>query len=217
MSNNRHQIGRTLQIIALVYSAAGCSTTLPPVRGGQAIVPECPATHSLQPGTVGSSKSSDEWLRREYEQLFDRIDAMPFWCGATEPEAYRLVAVASDASAIVVTLLNTPTGWRLTSNEFDKESDHPSWSAATFRLRRQSDRAVDRVAVESVLQALERSGLWTKTLLYSAEGTDGTALMIEGRRSGRYGIISQTQGRDDAFSTAAVGFLKLSDSEWKLN
>jgi hypothetical protein len=200
-----------------ILAVVACSTTPTKPLAGQLIESDCPAVGGdgiLEPGSIGASRTSDEWLRSSYSALLNQIDATAFWCGAREPEAYRLIVLPTSAPALVVIATRLNDGWEFVFSEYEK-GPRPQSVSAGFRLSRQGERVVDDAAVKPLQDALARSGLWTQRLLYAPEGADGVVWSIEGRRDGRYSVISQTRGRDDDFAAAARLLIQLSGSSWQ--
>lgn len=200
-----------------ILAVVGCSTTPTKPLAGRMIESDCPEAGRdgiLEPGSIGASRTSDEWLRSEYSALLNQIDGIAFWCGVREPEAYRLIVLPTSAPALVVNATRLDEAWEFVFSEYEK-GPSPQSVDTGFRLSRQVKRVVDDAAVKPLQDALEKSGLWTQRLLYAPEGADGIVWSIEGRRDGRYSVISQTRGRDDDFAAAAGLMIQLSGSSWK--
>lgn len=203
--------------LGLAIFVAGCGgPTAPAPSVGHPVEDRCVSqaggNRLFISDSIATDKTSNEWLRREYSYLAEQIGAEPFWCGTQSSEAYRFFLLPTFAPALVVTATRGAEGWTFIGAEFaSRTPGHPKITDG-FVLSRKTERAVDETTAGELLNALDAATFWNTPLFFTMGGADGSSWSIEGRRNGKYRIVTRVNG-DEMFQKAARIFVRLSGLE----
>jgi hypothetical protein len=204
--------------VAVVLAAviAGCSGPAVPepafgLRVQETCLPRGSEDYFFLPGTITANTIVHNRLRDDYAHLLSESGQTPMWCGGERPEAYRLIWLPVRVAPLVVSVEEGPQGWIISGAEYrtlPMQSPDPR-AAVRIRVSRQVARLLDAQSVQELRRALDAAHLWTAPA-FAGGGEDGYVWTIEGRRQGRYRVVTRWNADDDAFEEAGRALVRLS-------
>jgi hypothetical protein len=200
----------TLPICLTIAVTVGCgSDSLPEPRSGRRLDREClpmdSADYYFPPGAIVANNrhGEDDFWRERSSRYLRPIGVSPLWCGSSD-QAYRLLLIPSNGSAVVVELREQQIDWTVSGNVFRGPRDTVEGQQLDpFLLKTHTEKRLSHEAVSAFLDAVQSGGLWTAPAYASETTEDGERWILEARNAGLYRVLTRHEVQDEKFERAA--------------
>ncbi len=210
----RNQLALIITVGTLV---GGCSSPLPPEpQRGAKLVDECPSRTSeayylpadaLNPGIDDVRRRN---LRGEYSRFLANADALPLWCGGTQPAAgaFRLLWVPAGRPARLIEIVEGNDDWNgrmvVFGDGLKGEDVHRVVTSRNIKSSKEDG--------QTFANALQKRGLWTVSAWvgeFPGSRSDGAEWIAEARSNSTYRLIRRERGSEDALEEIAQSFFNV--------
>jgi hypothetical protein len=198
----------------LAVMLSGCGKTADgPDPTGRAMVETCPATtdpgYYFPASTIDPSGDNDGFVRNWFSSHLRSAQLAPLWCGTGNNEVYRLLYLPTSRPAIVIELEESGKDWlrnrrwNVRAFRFDDPRTVPTHSErrdVAIVDRRQQRLSESEAA--GFFDSLARASFWHAPDWQDPDVQDGTAILIEGRKSSTYRPVTRFSMDTPMFSAA---------------
>jgi hypothetical protein len=198
-------ISRRRVVVSTAFSAllgiAGCVGSSPTPAPLAESLPECPVQGSTSPfpPEMMDRRSPFHTLMVRFSGLIQGGALEPLWCGGLpSSEVYRLLWMPSFEPAAIVEVVPGTDRWSVAVVEFAD----PLQQRLSQVVRRRTESAPKELG-DRLLEGLRTADFWNAKPWDTELSHDGTMIVLEGRRNGKYGFVLRHNPGADPLSPAA--------------